>query len=426
MACRPAILWEWFFSEVAVYTGIPRQALNQQQIKPMSNYDFSQPLSRKKSWKWEYASIVDGHRVLPMSVADTDFVSPREVTSALREIIDSGEIGYPSYPDDHCEVFASWQNKQHGWDLDADNVTIANGLLSSLVLMLEAVSAPDEGVIIFTPVYHNFFDVIAGVDRVPLCCDLICDEDSQWCVDVSAYQRLCEKRDTKAVIICNPHNPVGRAWRTEELRSLVRIAQENNVIVFSDEIHADFVFDQPFNPTIKAAGNAQGIMTLTSGGKIFNIGGLFASYAVTEDENLKQILHKALDKLHWEQNTFSAWGSYTAYKYGFQYRDEVVSYIRKMQTKLVDALNDMPFPVKAILPEATYLLWADFRGTGWTQDAIQRFLLEDAGLGFNRGDSFGAGGSGFVRINCAVPEFRIDEAIQRLGNALKNRNASSM
>ena len=384
----------------------------------MSNYDFSQPLSRKKSWKWEYESIVDGHRVLPMSVADTDFISPREVTETLREIIDGGELGYPSYPDDHREVYAAWQKQQHGWELDPDNVIIANGLLSSLVLMLDCVSAPGEGVIIFTPVYQNFFAAITGAGRVPVCCDLICDENNYWRVDIAAYQRLCEKPGTKAVIICNPHNPVGRAWRTEELRSIVHLAQANNVIVFSDEIHADFVYDLPFNPTIKVAGNTRGIMTLGSGGKIFNIGGLFASYAMTEDADLKKALQKALDKLHWEQDTFSAWGSYTAYKYGSRYRDEVVGYIRQMQTKLVDALNEMPFPVKACLPEATYLLWVDFRGTGWTQDEIQRFLVEDAGLGFNRGDSFGAGGTGFVRINCAVPEYRIDEAIQRLRNAL--------
>ena len=384
----------------------------------MSNYDFSQPLSRKKSWKWEYESIVDGHRVLPMSVADTDFISPREVTETLREIIDGGELGYPSYPDDHREVYAAWQKQQHGWELDPDNVIIANGLLSSLVLMLDCVSAPGEGVIIFTPVYQNFFAAITGAGRVPVCCDLICDENNYWRVDITAYQRLCEKPDTKAVIICNPHNPVGRAWRTEELRSIVHLAQANNVIVFSDEIHADFVYDLPFNPTIKVAGNTQGIMTLGSGGKIFNIGGLFASYAMTEDDDLKKALQKALDKLHWEQDTFSVWGSYTAYKYGSRYRDEVVGYIRQMQTKLVDALNEMPFLVKACLPEATYLLWVDFRGTGWTQDEIQRFLVEDAGLGFNRGDSFGAGGTGFVRINCAVPEYRIDEAIQRLRNAL--------
>jgi cystathionine beta-lyase len=262
--------------------------------------------------------------------------------------------------------------------------------------MLEAVSAPGDGVIIFTPVFPYFFQVITGAGRVPVCCDLICDENNHWHVDISAYQRLCEKTDTRAVIICNPHNPVGRAWRTEELCSMARIAQKNNVIVFSDEIHADFVYDQPFNPTIKVAGNSQGIMTLTSGGKIFNIGGLFASYAVSEDENLKKVLNKALDKLQWEQDTFSAWGSYTAYKYGFRYRDEVVGYVRQMQTRLVDALNEMPLPVKACLPESTYLLWVDFRDSGWTQNEIQRFLVEDAGLGFNRGDSFGTSGAGFV------------------------------
>jgi cystathionine beta-lyase len=389
----------------------------------MSKYDFSQPLARKKSWKWEYESFVDGHRVLPMSVADTDFISPREVTSTLREIIDGGQFGYPSYPDDHRDVFAAWQKRQHGWELDPDDVIIANGLLSSLVLMLEAVSAPGEGVIIFTPVYQNFFTVIAGAGRIPVCCDLIRDENNHWRVDLSAYRSHCEKRDTRAVVICNPHNPVGRAWRAEELCSLVRIAQDNDVIVFSDEIHADFVYDQPFNPTIKVAENTQGIMSLSSGGKIFNIGGLFASYAMTEDDRLKKALQQALEKLHWDQDTFSAWGSYTAYKYGFQYRDEVVRYIRQMQNKLVDALNEMPLPVTASLPEATYLLWADFRGTGWSQDEIQRFLVEDAGIGVNRGDSFGAAGSGFVRINCAVPECRIDEAIERLRHACQSQNA---
>lgn len=387
----------------------------------MSKYDFSHPLYRKRSWKWEYESIVDGHRVLPMSVADTDFISPREVTETLREIIDSGEFGYCSYPEDHREVFAAWQREQHDWELDPDNVVIANGLLTSLVLMLDSVSAPGDGVIIFTPVYQNFFDAITGVTRVPVCCDLICEENNRWSVDFPAYQALCEKADTRAVIVCNPHNPVGRAWNAEELRSIVRVAQANNVTIFSDEIHADFVYELPFNPTIKVADDTQGIMTLSSGGKIFNIGGMFASYAMTEDDSLKKMLRKALNKLHWEQDTFSAWGSYSAYKYGYQYRNEVVSYIRQMQAKLVDAINRMPFPVKAALPEATYLLWVDFRGTGWNQDEIQRFLVEDAGLGFNRGDSFGAVGAGFARINCAVPESRIDEAIQRLTNAFGRR-----
>jgi bifunctional pyridoxal-dependent enzyme with beta-cystathionase and maltose regulon repressor activities len=223
------------------------------------------------------------------------------------------------------------------------------------------------------------------------------------------------------VLICNPHNPVGRAWSAEELRSLVRIARENGLVVFSDEIHADFVYDQPFNPAIEVADDTQGIMTLSSGGKTFNIGGLFASYAMSEDGALKAHLHRALERLGWHPDRFSVWGSYTAFKHGYGYRDEVVAYVRQMQIKLVDALERMPFPVRAALPEATYLLWADFRETGWSQDEIHRFLVAEAGLGFNRGDAYGANGAGFVRINCAVPECRIDEAIRRLGNAFEKR-----
>ena len=118
----------------------------------MSEYDFSQSFCRKRSWKWEYESIVNGHKVLPMSVADTDYISPREVTQTLREIVASGEFGYCSYPEDHRAVFAAWQKRQHDWELDPDDVVIANGLLTSLVLMLDLVSAPGDGVIVFTPV----------------------------------------------------------------------------------------------------------------------------------------------------------------------------------------------------------------------------------------------------------------------------------
>ncbi len=387
----------------------------------MPEYDFSQTLERPRSWKWNEEGRVDGHAVLPMSVADTDFLSPREVTEALREIIDGGEFGYSCYPEDHCEVFAAWQQRQHGWAPDPADVIISNGLLGSLVMMLDVVSAPGDGIILFPPVYQSFFEVIAGAGRVPVCCDLICDAQNQWHIDLQAFQRLCERKDASAVIVCNPHNPVGRAWRADELRSMIAIAQANDVIVFSDEIHADFVHDLPFNPVLAVADDKRGIMTLTSGGKTFNIGGLFSAYAVSEDAGLKEMLQAALDRLHWHQNTFSAWGSYVAFKHGYRYRDEVVAYIRNMQTRMVEAINRMPFPVKAVLPEATYLLWVDFRDTGWSPDELQRFLVEDAGLGFNRGDSFGANGAGFARINCAVPQSRIDEAIRRLQRAFEKR-----
>ena len=387
----------------------------------MLEYDFSQPLRRKRSWKWENERVIDGHEVLPMSVADTDFVSPREVTDTLREIVEGGEFGYPAYPPDQREVFAAWQLNQHSWMLDPEDVIFAGGLLRSLVLMLDAVSGAGDGVVIFTPAYQEFFEVISGAGRTPLSCDLVCDDNAYWRLDLAAFEALCRQAGTRAVVICNPHNPVGRAWSADELRAVIEIAQANQVIVFSDEIHADFVYDQAFNPALKAAADTRGIMAFGGGGKIFNIGGMFASYAMAEDDELKTDLRQALNRLHWHPDRFSAWGSYSAFKNGYQYRDEVVAYVRKMQIKLVDALNEMPFPVRAALPEATYLLWTDFRDTGWGADEIYRFLVVEAALGFNRGDSYGANGAGFVRINCAVPECRIDEALRRLTGAFETR-----
>lgn len=383
----------------------------------MPTYDFSQPIVRKHSWKWEVESVVDGHPVLPMSVSDTDFVSPREVTETLREIVDGGEFGYVIPPPDHREVFAEWQRRRHGWNVDPAEVVITDGLLATMAALLEGFTNPGDGVILFTPVYHNFSETIAGVARRPLNCELVCDEDNFWTLDLARYRDLCASGNARAVIVCNPHNPVGRAWKPQEIEAMVSVAQANGMLVISDEIHADFVFDGPFHPTLKLADDKNGIVTLTSGGKIFNLGGLFSAYAISADARLRDFLRQRIRKQQWHQNSFTAWGAYAAYKHGYRYRDELVEYIRRMQCKLVKALNDMPYPVKAVLPQATYLLWADFREAGWSADELQRFLVRSARLGFNRGDSFGPGGAGFARINCAVPEATIDEAIERLQTA---------
>lgn len=387
----------------------------------MPRYDFSQPLRRINSWKWEAEGIIDGHEVLPMSVADMDFISPYEVTESLRALAEQGEFGYSIDPPDHREVFAEWQRRRHGWDLAVDDVVVTNGLLPSLVLMLDAISAPGDGVIIFTPVYQNFADTIRAAGRTPIECDLVVDDDNYWRLDLAAFRERCAQSGVRAVIVCNPHNPVGRAWSADELKAVADIAQTHNRVVFSDEIHGDFVFDQAFNPLLKVADDPRGLMTLSSGGKIFNIGGLFASYAMTADPSLKAAMQKGLQRLSWHPSRFTAWGSYSAYRHGYGYRDEVVDYIRRMETKMVDGLNAMPYPVKAVLPEATYLLWADFRDCGWSTDELHRFLIAEAGLGFNRGDSYGANGAGFARINCAVSETIIDEAIGRLTRAFDKR-----
>ena len=391
----------------------------------MFEYNFNKPIVREKSWKWQHENVIDGHTVMPMSVADMDFISPYEVTAMMQEIVDNGMFGYCSIPDEHEHLIAKWQQNYYNWDVSSKDILITNGLLVSMFMMLTKVSEPGDGVVVFSPVYQNFVSAIKSACRSPRVCNLLCDEYNNWTLDIEAYEKLCRDSTTTCVIICNPHNPVGRAWTAQELDTLIRIAQEHNVIVFSDEIHSDFVFDSTFNPAIKSARNKQNVITFSSGGKVFNIGGLYSSYAITQDKELKNTLLALLKNDQAHPNTFSLWASYAGYKYGHQYRQEVVAYIRRMQEKMVTAVNQLSLPISANLPEATYFLWADFRDTGWTQKQIQEFLIIDARLGFIPGDRYGQNGEGFVRINCAVPEFRIDEAIQLLEKAI-NKHVNSI
>jgi len=400
--------------------------LCREMLHTMPQYNFNQPIARKKSWKWQHENVIDGHTVIPMSVADMDFISPYEVTAMMQEIVDNGMFGYCSIPSEHEHVIAKWQQDYYDWDVSPNDILITNGLLVSMFMMIKEVSEPEDSVVIFSPVYQNFVTGIKSVNRTPKVCNLLCDEYNNWTLDFATYEKLCREPTTTCVIICNPHNPVGRAWTVQELDTLIRIAQEHNVIIFSDEIHSDFVFDTRFNPAIKAAKSKQNVITFSSGGKVFNIGGLYSSFAITQDKELKNTLLALLKNDQAHPNTFSLWASYAGYKYGHQYRQEVVAYIRRMQEKMATAINQLPLPITANLPEATYFLWADFGYTGWNQKQIQEFLIVDARLGFIPGDRYGQNGEGFVRINCAVPEFRIDEAIQLLEEGINKRVNSAL
>ncbi|ECG5348979.1 aminotransferase class I/II-fold pyridoxal phosphate-dependent enzyme [Salmonella enterica] len=344
-------------------------------------YDFNETYQRTASEKWEYDSVINGFPVIPMSVADTDLVSPVEVRQALIEVCNRREFGYPAYHDDFKDVLASWYERYYNWRPDTADIIETPPLLMTMGAFIRGMTQCNESVVVMTPVYHSFARTIRENHRAVTECDLLRDEKNHYTIDFEKLEDTCSRPENKILIFCNPHNPVGRCWTGEEVRKVAAIAQKTGTILISDEIHADFVYDEKcYTPVMKAAENLNGIIVFSSGGKLFNIGGIFSSYVFTADP-------------------------------------EVVNHIRKMQIKLVNGLNNMPYPVKANLPEATYLVWADFNDTGWSGDRIQEFLVQDAGLGFNRGDQFGVAGTGFARINCGVPESRIDEALSRLEKA---------
>ena len=384
-------------------------------------YDFNEQFDRIMSEKWVYDSVIDGHKVMPMGVADMDLVSPIEVRDALMSVCRRREFGYPAYHADYKQVLASWFERYYNFRPDEDFIVETPGLLMTMGAFIRDLTTPDEKTVIMTPVYHSFAKTVRENHRQITECDLIRDENNYYTIDFDKLKATCSKPENKILIFCNPHNPVGRCWTENEVKKVIEIAHETDTILISDEIHGDFTYDGlTYTPVLKVADDYKNIIVFSSGGKLFNIGGIFSAFIMSGDPKIREQIAICIKELHFQPTAFAHEAAYAGFKYGHDYKAQLIPHIRKMQIKLVEGLNRMPYPVKANLPEATYLVWADFRETGWTQDRLHEFLVKDAAIGFNRGDTFGLAGTGFTRINCAVCEAKVDEALNRLENAFRH------
>ncbi len=390
-------------------------------------YDFNECLERDRSEKWVYDSVINGCKVLPMGVADMDLVSPVEVREALDKVIRQREFGYPAYHEDFNKVLADWFSHYYDYRPDNSAITEIPGLITTLGQLVKNLCDPQDKAVLMPPVYHCFKSSLNANNRGVIESDLKKDSNNYYTIDFEKLERDLNLKEAKFLIFCNPHNPVGRCWTEAEVREVVRLCQKTNTILISDEIHGDFTFDGlSYTPVFKAAERTDGIIMLSSGGKIFNIGGIFSAFSITYDKRLQQAVNDIIHSFHYQPTAFAHEAAYAGYKFGHDYRSQLLSHIRKMQLKLCEGFRAFNLPVTASLPEATYLVWADFNPTGWDPDEIHRFLYQDAALGFNRGDSFGLSGAGFARINCAVPEAYIDEALRRLKKAFELKGRGSL
>lgn len=382
-------------------------------------YDFNEQFTRIMSEKWTYDSVVNGCKVMPMGVADMDLVSPIEVREAIYDVVMRREFGYPAYHPDYKKVLADWYDRHYNWRPDEDIIVETPGMLLTMGTFIRDMTAPNEKTVLMSPVYHSFKRAINDNHRETVDCDLICGPDNYYTIDFDSLRETCARPDSKFLILCNPHNPVGRCWTKEEIVKIIDICHETNTILISDEIHGDFTYDMTYTPVLSVAEDKSGIIMFSSGGKLFNIGGIFSAFIMTHDEALKKQIGVVIKELHFQPTAFAHEAAYAGFKYGYDYREQLKKHIRAMQTIFCEGLNKMPYPVKCPLPEATYLVWADFRETGWSADRIHEFLYKDAAIGCNRGDMFGPAGAGFARINCAVCEAKIHEALRRIEHAFR-------
>lgn len=383
-------------------------------------FDFDRPVPRigTASVKWDgRRSQFGAHEVLPMWVADMDFAAPEAVTHALVERARHPVYGYTLYPDELYEALADWLRLRHGWAIERDWVTWVPGVVPGLFAAVRAFAAPGEGVIVQPPVYPPFFSAVTDNGRRLLENPQVL-ADGHYRMDLDGLARSAG--DARLLLLCSPHNPVGRVWRPDELAGVLAVARRHGLVVLSDEIHHDLVYPGYRHTALATlAGDGLDVVTAVSPSKTFNIPGLGLSALITANPMHRGALRKVLGELHvGASNPFAIAAFIAAYREGAPWLDALLDYLAATRDFALDYVARRLPGMRASVPEGTYLLWLDCRGLGMADADLQAFLVGSAGVGMNPGPSFGTGGSGFMRLNLGAPRALVAEALERIADAL--------
>jgi cystathionine beta-lyase len=397
-------------------------------------YNFDEEIDRRgtNSIKWEFVERADQpgyvdhtdrsfgeQRVLPMWVADMDFRSPEPVVQALVKRAQNGVYGYSAPTPEFFLSLAQWMKRRQGWEIQEDWICVIPGVVLALNMLVRTFIEPGERVLIQPPVYHPFRHAIekAGGE---VATNPLLFEGGSYRMDFEDLERKARDPQVRMLILCSPHNPVGRVWTRNELERLGDICLQNNVLVVSDEIHGDLVYPgHPFTPFVSIRDEfAQRSIICTAPSKTFNLAGLQTSCIIVPNEDLRGRLKQTLDRhgLHLI-NTFGLVALQAAYEQGDEWLDQALSYMDGNLDYLEQFVEAHVPRINVIRPEGTYLAWLDCRGLGLDDAALRRLMLQDARVYLDDGAIFGKEGSGFQRINIACPRSVLTEALERIGRA---------
>lgn len=384
-------------------------------------FDFDTPVDRtgSSSLKYEARQQYFGREdVMPFWVADMDFAAPEAVTQALVARAQHGVFGYTDYPESVYQAMQAWFNKRHQWSIERDSILLCPGVVPSLYAAVSALTELGDQVIVQTPVYHPFYTAVTDTGRT-LVENPLRLEQGRYQIDFDQL-RACAV-DAKMLILCSPHNPVGRVWQHDELMTLLAIAREHGLFVVSDEIHADLIFPEYQHIPLATLADDVLIITAVSPSKSFNIPGLGLSALVIDDDQQRKQIQQAFAEWHVSNmNPFSIVGFETAYREGEAWLDALMVYLDDSRRAVEQFLLTSLPEIKLVHSEGTYLLWLDCRELGLADKALHRLFINDAKLALSPGTLFGAKtGSGFMRFNIAAPRSVVMSALTALEAALK-------
>lgn len=358
--------------------------------------------------------------VLPMWVADMDIVSPSFVTEAVAKRANDPIYGYEEMPDSAFEAQITWMQKLHDFTIERDWMFYSPSVVTTINLAIQAFTEPGDKVIFQPPVYAPFFKSIANNQRQMVSNPLRRDEQGDYRFDFDDLRAKIDK-DTRLLLLCSPHNPVGRVWKKEELQELADICLEHDIKVLSDEIHSDLVYHPHKHIPFASLGEAVKNITITAigPGKTFNVAGLSISTVVIAETAMRKRFQKRYESIHFAQGTiFGHVGFEAAYRNGMEWKEELLQYLLANVQRLEQVVRKHSNKISMQIPEGTYLAWIDCTKLGLSDKALRNFFVEKAGLGLSPGFIFGSGGQGFMRLNFAVSAGVMDKALAQLDGAL--------
>ncbi|MBT9384035.1 pyridoxal phosphate-dependent aminotransferase [Pseudooceanicola sp. CBS1P-1] len=354
---------------------------------------------------------------LPMWVADMDFRPPHSVQQALEAYAAEGVFGYFGDERDYLASVCWWSETRHGWTIDPEWIFSTHGLVNGTGLCVEAFTAPGDGVVLFTPVYHAFARTIKAAGRRVVECPLI-QVDGRYEMDFDAYDTLLDGSE-KMVILCSPHNPGGRVWSKAELQQVADFARRHDLILVSDEIHCDITMPGHTHVPMALAdeGISERLVMMTAATKTFNLAGIHTGNVIIPDPALRKRFGQLMAGLGISPNAFAQRLVPAAYApEGAAWVDALCDYLDGNRHLFDSGINAIP-GLRSMRLEGTYLAWVDFSGTGMSTQEVQRRILDEAKIAVNFGSAFGAGGETFQRFNIGTQRERVVEAVERMQRA---------
>lgn len=386
----------------------------------MSRFDEVIERQHTDSLKYDFAKEKGmPEDVLPLWVADMDFRAPEEVLNALHEKVEHGIFGYSETKSEYNDKIISWFKKRHSWEPEGEWLVKSPGVVFAINCAIRAFTEPGDAVLIQEPVYYPFRQAIENNGRICVNNELLYN-NGRYEMDFTDLEAQIKTHQVKAMILCNPHNPVGRVWAEAELKAIGKICREQGVFVIADEIHCDFLYPGHRHTVfLKACPDMkEQCMICTAPSKTFNLAGLQASNLFVPNETKRQLFKRALRVCGYEElNIMGLVACQAAYEYGASWLDELQAYLGANLRYVREFLQKELPRIRLVEPEGTYVIWLDFSGCGLAEDALNERIVQKAGLWLDKGSMFGSSSGQFQRVNIACPRATLEKAMERLKKA---------